>query len=137
MLQEGFLSGLVIVCVTDIKPWLVTSAKLSADILVLGPNGFKELLELHFEFPFNLIGMSTVAFLTNQSWCILKSWYTQVGAQLREQRFWRCFTDRLNQSLQFHLFRLVNNNPFLTYTRNLQKELDINSIGIRGSPLAC
>ena len=53
-----------------------------------------------------------------------------MGAQLQEQGFWCCFTDRLNQSLQFHLFRLVNNKPFLTYTTNLQKELDISREGV-------
>ena len=35
-----------------------------------------ELLEGHFEFPFILIGKSTMAFLTGQSWHVLKSWYT-------------------------------------------------------------
>ena len=36
-----------------------------------------ELPEVHFEFPFNLIGKSTMAFLTaGQSWRVLKFWYT-------------------------------------------------------------
>ena len=35
-----------------------------------------------------------MAFLTGQSWCILKSWYTDGDP---EQGFRCCFTDRLNQ----------------------------------------
>ena len=37
-----------------------------------------------------------MAFLTDQSWRVLKSWYTCEGP---EQEFRRCFTDGLNQSL--------------------------------------
>ena len=59
-------------------------------------NGLYELPEVHFEFPFNLIGKSTLAFLIGQSWRVLKSWYTGGGL---EQGFWRCFVDGLNQSL--------------------------------------
>ena len=43
-----------------------------------------------------LIGKLTMAFLTSQSWHILKSWYTVGGS---EQGFWCCFADGLNQSL--------------------------------------
>ena len=57
------------------------------------PNGLSELPEVHFEFPFILIGKSTMAFLTSQSWGVLKSWYTGGGP---EQGFRRCCTDRLN-----------------------------------------
>ena len=62
------------------------------------PDGFDELLELRFKFPFNLIGKSTVAFLTGQSisWRVLKSWYTGGGP---EQGFRRCFADGLHQKL--------------------------------------
>ena len=38
-----------------------------------------ELLEMYFQFPFILIGKSTMAFLTGQSCCILKCWYTGIG----------------------------------------------------------
>ena len=31
---------------------------------------------MRFEFPFNLIGKSTMAFLSGQSWRVLKFWYT-------------------------------------------------------------
>ena len=34
-----------------------------------------------FEFPFNLIGKLTVTFSTGQSWCVLKSWYTDGGQE--------------------------------------------------------
>jgi len=62
--------------------------------LFRGPNGLNELPQMRFEFPFNLIGKSTVAFLTGQSWCALKSWFTGWGLK---QRFQRCFADELNQ----------------------------------------
>ena len=42
-----------------------------------------------FNFP-----SSWLAFLTDQSWRVLKSWYTGEG---QEQGFRRCFADRLNQ----------------------------------------
>ena len=58
--------------------------------------GLKELPKMSFEFPFNLIGKSTMAFLTDQSWHVLKSCYTGGGI---EQGFRHCFADRLNQSL--------------------------------------
>ena len=44
--------------------------------LFWAPNGLNELPELRFEFHFNLIGKSTMAFLTDQSWRVFKSWYT-------------------------------------------------------------
>ena len=78
-------------------PQLVTSAT-KADILVESPNGLNELPERHFEFPFILIGKSTMAILTSQSWCILKSWNAGGGPG---QRFWRCFADGLNQRFSF------------------------------------
>ena len=59
-------------------------------------NGLYELPEVHFEFPFNLIGKSTLAFLIGQSWRVLKSWYT--GGSL-ERGFRCCSVDGLNQSL--------------------------------------
>ena len=43
------------------------------------PERINELKEMHFNFPFNLTGKSTVAILTGQSWCILKSQYTGGG----------------------------------------------------------
>ena len=51
---------------------------------------------MSFKFPFNLIGKSTIAFLTGQLWHLLKSWYTGGGLK---QGFQCCFTDGLNQSL--------------------------------------
>ena len=46
-------------------------------------------------FPFNLIGKLTRAFLTDQSWRVLKSWYTGEGP---EHGFRRRFADGLNRS---------------------------------------
>ena len=63
------------------------------------PNGLNELPEVRFEFPFNLIGdhdKQNKAFLTGQSWRVLKSGYT---AGSPEQGFRRCFADGVNQSL--------------------------------------
>ena len=48
--------------------------------LFCAPNGLNEVPEVRFEFPFILIGKWTMAFLTGQSWRILKSQYTG-GAQ--------------------------------------------------------
>ena len=61
------------------------------------PYGLNKLLEMHFEFPFNLVGKSTTAFLTGQSWHVLKSQYTGGGSA--EQGVWCCFADGLNLSL--------------------------------------
>ena len=46
--------------------------------------------QIHLKFPFNLVGQSTMAFLTSQSLRILKSLYTGEGP---EQGFWHYFTD--------------------------------------------
>ena len=50
-----------------------------------GPIRLNELPYLRFEFPFNLIGKSTMAFLTGQGWHIVKSWYKD-GAQNKDFR---------------------------------------------------
>ena len=52
--------------------------------------GLNKLLKVRFEFPFNVIGKSTMAFWACQSWHTLKSWYTGWDP---EQRFWHCFID--------------------------------------------
>ena len=46
-------------------------------------NGLNELPEVRFKFPFNLIGKLIMAFLTGQSWRVVKSWYTS-GAQTKD-----------------------------------------------------
>ena len=46
-------------------------------------NGLNKVPEVRFEFPFIVIGISTMAFLTGQSWHILKFWYTG-GAQNKD-----------------------------------------------------
>ena len=43
------------------------------------PNGLNKSTEVFIEFPFILIGKSTMMFLTGQSWHELKSWYTGGG----------------------------------------------------------
>ena len=72
--------------------------------LFCAPNGLKELPEMCFEFPFILIGKCTKAFLTGQSWHVLKSWYT---AGDPEQGFRRRFADGLSQSLVSSVVRAI------------------------------
>ena len=52
------------------------------------PNRLNDLQEVRFEFPFNLIGKSTMAFLSGQSWRVLKSWYTGAGGGEGGGRTW-------------------------------------------------
>ena len=68
------------------------SVKQQQDPCYLPPT--KELQEVHFEFPFILIGKSTMAFLTGQSWHVLKSQYTGGGP---EQGFWHCLQMNLTR----------------------------------------
>ena len=82
--------------------------------LVWAPYWLNKLPEVCFEFPFNMIGKSTMAFLTSQSWCELKSWYTDGDP---EQGFWPCFADGLNQSV---VSFLVQATPQIIANKNLQ-----------------
>ena len=65
--------------------------------LFWAPNGFNELPEVSLEFPFNLICISTLPFLTGQSWNVLKS--PGNTGEAPEQRFRLCSADEFNQSL--------------------------------------
>ena len=60
-----------------------------------------------FEFPFILIGKLTTAFSTDQSWRVLKSWYT---GRDQEQGFQRCFAMGFNQNLASFV-ALANGTP--------------------------
>ena len=60
---------------------------------------------MRFEFPFILIGKSTMAFLTGQSRRVLKSLYK--GGSL-EQGLRHCFADGLNQSLVSSVAQATN-----------------------------
>ena len=60
------------------------------------PNGLNKLPEVCINFPFTFISKSTMAFLTGQSWCELKSLQTGGGP---EEGFQRCFKWH-EQSLQ-------------------------------------
>ena len=65
----------------------------NAYILVLVPQRTQRLvMAIHFEFSLNLTGKVTMAFLTGQSWCVLKSWYAHGGPV---QGFWHCLANRL------------------------------------------
>lgn len=62
-----------------------------------GPQRIQQITGSTFQISFHPDGKSTKAFLTSQSWCILKSWYPDGGS---EQGF-RCgFANRLNQSFR-------------------------------------
>ena len=63
-----------------------------ADILVLAPYGLSKLLEVCFEFPFNLIGFFNRPIMTRTQ-ILVHRWGP------KEQGFWRCLTDGLYQSL--------------------------------------
>ena len=86
---------------------LVSNLELQAvpTSLFCAPNRLNEVLEMHFEFSFILIGKSTMVFLTGQSWCTLESWYTGGGPG---RGFWNCFADRITR-VQFCLrYRLYS-----------------------------
>ena len=68
-------------------------------------------LEVHFEFPFELIDQSNYAFLTGQSWQVLKSCHTARGP---EQGFRSWLTDGLNQ--RFIVLPIVQATLLLTTT---------------------
>ena len=83
-------------CRCNLNPVISNICKTALTSLFWAANELNELPEMQFEFPFILIGKSTMAFLTGQSWHILKSWYAGGGLK---QGFQRCFADGLNQSL--------------------------------------
>ena len=66
--------------------------KAAPESLFWALRGLNELPEVRLEFTFNLIGKLTIAFIMDQSWRVLKSWYTDGGP---EQGFRRCFSDGL------------------------------------------
>ena len=80
-------------CNLTLKSNLYEAALIS---MFWAPNEVNELLQERFEFPFILKGKSTMAFLTGQTWCVLKYWFTSGSL---EQGFRHCFADGLNQSL--------------------------------------
>ena len=64
--------------------------------VLLGPNGFNELPEMCFGFPFNLVNHVARTQIAVHKWC-------------PEQGFWRCFADGFNQKLLF----IQNFSPIL------------------------
>ena len=90
-----------VTCVSGvIYPRLVTSAKQHRDLhrnsCSMPPTDSTNYRKSILNFLFILIDRTTMAFLTGQSWRVLKSWYT---GETPEQGFWCCFADGLNQSL--------------------------------------
>ena len=78
------------------NPTPVSSVCEAASIFLFwAPNELNELPEVRFEYLFNLIGKSTMAFLKGQTWRVLKSGYIGGGP---EQRLRRPFTVGLNQA---------------------------------------
>ena len=66
--------------------------RLGIEPMVWVPNGLNKLPKVHFKFCFIFIGKLKMAFLTGQSWRLLKSWYSAGGP---EQGFRCCFTEGL------------------------------------------
>ena len=60
------------------------------------PNGLNELPEMRFEFPFNLIGKSTMVDLKGQSCLHIKIMVHTVGSSGQESR--RCFAGGFTQN---------------------------------------
>ena len=89
------LSGVFVACVACVIS-LVGNVEAEPISLFWASSGLNQLPEVRFEFPFNMIGKSTMAFLTGQPCRVLKSRYTGGGP---EQGFWRCFTGGLDKSL--------------------------------------
>ena len=69
---------------------------MSAKCPVLGPQRTQQITERAFQISFHPEWQMDNSFLMGQSWHILTSWYTGEG---QEKGVWRCFIDRLNQSL--------------------------------------
>ena len=80
-------------CRCNLNPVLSNVGKTALISLFWVADGLNELPEMRFEFPLNLIGKLTMAFLTGQSSRVLKSWYTGGGLK---QGFQCCFADGLN-----------------------------------------
>ena len=79
-----------------VNPAPVSNVWEAAPITLLwATDALNELPEVRFEYLFNLIGKSTMGFLTRHSWRVLKSWYT---GGYPKQGFRRRYTDELNQA---------------------------------------
>ena len=72
---------------------------------------------MRFKFSFILIGKFTMAFLTGQSWRVLKSWYSGGGT---EQGFRCYFANGLYQNLVSSVAQATE-SPSLLSTWNLKK----------------
>ena len=59
--------------------WISNFCKAAPLSLFWAPSGLKELQEEHFKFPFILIDKLITAFLTGQSWQLLKTCYISGG----------------------------------------------------------
>ena len=90
-----YLTRRRLACVTEVIVIRQQRLRSSAEILVLGAQRIKELSEVSWEFPFILIGNSTLAFSRGQSWDLLNSWYTDRGP---EHRLRLCLADFTNRS---------------------------------------
>ena len=75
----------------DLKVWIRHCRLASPISLFWAPHGLNELLEMRFDFLFNLIGKLTMVFFKNgESWRLIKSWYTGGG---EDQGFRCCFAE--------------------------------------------
>ena len=63
--------------------------QISAEGIVLEPQWAQQITGMRIEFPFNLIDQSNNDIYNDQSWCLLKSWYTAGGPRERNSRLAR------------------------------------------------
>ena len=77
-------------CVTDLTSLPLVTYSTQRRDPCSGPSADSRIMGNASRISFNLIGKSTMAFLTGQSQRVIKSWYTGDGP---EQGFLRCFTD--------------------------------------------
>ena len=77
----------------------------------------------HFEFPFNLIGKSTMVLLTGQSWRVLKSWYTGGDA---EQELWHWLANGLDQNLVSSVAQVTRPAKCFSLMQNCSRFLKVH-----------
>ena len=95
---------LTLACVADVS----NVCEAAPGYLFWASNGLNKLPKMRLEFPFILIGKSSMSLLTGHSCRVLKSWYTGGDP---EQGFRRCFADGLNQMLVSPVAQAILTSP--------------------------
>ena len=73
------------------------------------------------------MGKSKGAFLTVQSWLLVKYWYTSGSP---ENGFWHCFTDGLNEEVNFCLWRRLRSEKLENESRKITEVCLFTGIGV-------